>query len=202
MVECDIRQSLDGEIVLSHDNEVTDVDGNRHVISETNCATLSTIDLGGGEGVPSLQSLVESVNGLCGVMADMKCSGGDVERRVVDLLKPLVADRKIVAGANRESRQIIKHLDAELPVSLSLGANDRSKLQTDDLNSYIHSMEADAVTWQYPLLNAKIIRALHAQSKTVYAWTVDDISIMRALKEMDVDAIITNRPDLFMEIFE
>ncbi len=201
MVECDIRVSLDGEIVLSHDNEVKDVHGNRFIISETTSTTLSEIDLGSGEGVPTLNSLVEIVKGSTGIMADMKCSGAYVERRVVEQLKPVSTDKKLVAGASRESRQFMKSLDNKLHVSLSLGAADRSELQSVEIDAFIQFMEADAVTWQYPLLNEKIVTALHAHGKSVFAWTVDEPSIMRALQNMDVDGIITNRVDLFNETF-
>src|SRR5689334_21128799 len=82
MVQCDIRQAADGVLVLAHDPAVTDRQGQRYeIVSETSDA-LARLDLGAGEGVPTLAELVEWAQGRCGVMADMKCEGSGVEERV------------------------------------------------------------------------------------------------------------------------
>ena len=57
MVECDVRQAADGVLVLAHDPQVRDKDGNTFIIAETANAELQQLDLGASQGVPLLEEL-------------------------------------------------------------------------------------------------------------------------------------------------
>jgi glycerophosphoryl diester phosphodiesterase len=196
MVECDIRQAADGSIVLAHDPQVSDIHGRIFIIAEETATRLAEIDLGGGEGVPTLEDLVTWANGRCAVMADMKCEGNGIEERVVAALAPLAREAKIVPGAGDESRKRFRMLDPTLPLSLTLGRNTDVLRGSGDFGRVLRTIETEAVTWEYPLLSAERIRALHERGLQVFAWTVDDSVVMRRLLEDSIDGVISNRPDL------
>jgi glycerophosphoryl diester phosphodiesterase len=65
----------------------------------------------------------------------------------------------------------------------------------------LDSIDTEAVTWQYPLLNASTIDALKSRGFTVYAWTVDDIEIANRLVDDGVDGIISNRAEMFSQLY-
>ena len=46
----------------------------------------------------------------------------------------------------------------------------------------------------------RVIRRAHELGIRVIVWTVDDPAAMRALLDMGVDGIITDRPDLLREV--
>lgn len=46
----------------------------------------------------------------------------------------------------------------------------------------------------------KLIKDLHRDGKTIAVWTVDDARDMKRLAQLGVDAIITNHPDLCLEV--
>ena len=206
MIECDVRQTADGVLVLAHDPHVTSTRsaGKRYEVSRHSSATLRVLDLGAGEGVPTLTELVAWAQacGDVGIMADMKIGGGDVEAGVVEALAPLPASRKIVPGAGQESRRQFRALDPNLPLSLSLGADSetRALLADDGLDRLLDNLDTEAVTWEHPLLTAARIAALHARGLRVYAWTVDDLPTMRRLQGDGVDGIISNRADLLQTL--
>jgi len=194
MVECDIRLSKDGELLLAHDEYVRDAQGTVYVISETEASVLARLDLGAGEGVPTLEQLVDWCDETaCAIMADMKCGGGDTELRVAAALAPLPPGLKVVPGANFESRQRFRAADPELPLSLSLdaGEGDKLKLSFDNVK-LLDAIDTEAVTWQHPLLNFPIVDALKARGLAVFAWTVDDMEIAKKLLAFGVDGIISN----------
>ncbi len=200
MVECDIRPAMDGVLVLAHDDSVTDSGGDRYLVEERDSEFLASLDLGAGEGVPTLQGLVEWALGRCAVMADMKCEGSGVEERVAEILAPLSPEFKIVPGAGAESRAIFRSIDRSLPLSLSLDVSYASLLPAENLGEQVAGLNVQAVTWQHPLLTPQRIEALHAHGLQVFAWTVDDFEVQRRLRDWGVDGIISNRADLLQKL--
>lgn len=199
MVECDVRQAADGILVLAHDPHVTDAQGQRFDISRQRSAALRDLDLGAGEGVPSLRELAAWAQGRCAVMADMKCEGGEVEAGVVEALSPLPVEAKIVPGAGEMCRNRLRALDPHLPLSLSLGNGARSILDGAGFAALLPTIDTAAVTWEHPLLTQERIAALQARGLRVYAWTVDDVAAMQRLVRDGVDGIISNRADLLQD---
>jgi glycerophosphoryl diester phosphodiesterase len=200
MVECDIRQAADGELVLAHDPHVTDIGGTTFVIAEHDSGFLAGLDLGAGEGVPTLRALVAQATGRYAIMADMKCEGGDVEARVVEALASLPPEAKLIPGAGSESRARFHALDPTLPLSLTLSAAEAPLLADGGLEQLLASIDTVAVTWQHPLLDAERVEALHSHGLKVYAWTVDDLPTMRRLLDAGVDGLISNRADLLQTL--
>ncbi len=197
MVECDVSESADGVLVLAHDPHVTDTSGTAFSLSETPAADLAALNLGAGQGVPTLQSLMDWARQTgCAVMADMKCEGGAVEAGVVAVLSTLPNSQKIVPGAGAQSRARFRALQSDLPLSLSLGRN-APELQTEAaFENILSRLDTPAVTWEWPTLTAERVARLHAHNVRVLAWTVDDAQTMRDLVFMGVDGIISNCADL------
>lgn len=187
-VECDCRPSLDGVVMLSHDPKVTDVAKREFTIHEHTASALSALDLGCGEGVPTLSDLVEFAVGCCGVMADVKCDG--FEREIGDALLPLARADKLAPGAGPEGRRRFREFHPTLPISLSVGANNEALLLAE-----WNTLDTDAVTLQYHLVTPERIAALHQRGIQVFAWTVDDRQILVRLRDMGVDGLISNRAD-------
>jgi glycerophosphoryl diester phosphodiesterase len=200
MVECDIRQAADGVLVLAHDPQATDTAGRTFLITETDSPTLHSLDLGAGEGVPTLAELVAWARGRCAIMADMKCEGGDVEARVVEGLSPLPPEAKVVPGAGEASRRRFRALDPTLPLSLTLNRLADLPEEIAEFEAFVARLDTDAVTWEHPLLNAARIAVLHARGLRIYAWTVDDLPTMRRLLADGVDGLISNRADLLQTL--
>ena len=200
MVECDVRQAADGVLVLAHDAEVTDAQGRTYAVLEHDSGFLGRLDLGAGEGVPTLSELVDWAQGKSAVMADMKCEGGEVERLVAATLAPLAPTSKLAPGAGEASRARFRALDPALPLSLSLGSAEKHLLEETEFEALVVGLDTEAVTWVWPMLNEERIVRLHERGIRAYAWTVDDLPTMRRLRSAGVDGIISNRPDLLAQV--
>ena len=194
MVECDIRVSADGILVLAHDEAVKDVAGNTFEITICTFDALSSLDLGAGEGVAAFQELVDWAVHRCSVMADMKCEGGGVERKVAEILSKLPSSQKIVPGAEKTSRDVFRKHEPTLPLSFSLNFVDMNEAE---FKTILDNLDTKTVTWHHSLLTEPRVKELRLREITVYAWTVDDISVMLHLQQLGVDGIISNRPELF-----
>jgi glycerophosphoryl diester phosphodiesterase len=200
MVECDVREAADGVLVLAHDPEVHAPDGTTYEITAHTGETLAALDLGAGEGVPLLTELVAWAQGRCRIMADMKCEDHGVAERVAAALAPLAPADKIVPGAGTASRDRFRACDPTLPLSFSLSGRHSDDLTAEQFQIYLATLTTEAVTWQYPLLTAERIAALHDCNLRVFAWTVDDLEIMQRLVADGVDGLISNRADLLVRL--
>lgn len=188
-VECDCRPSRDGVIVLSHDPTVTDTAGRVLAVEEHTADELAALDLGRGEGVPTLTELVEFALGRCGVMADVKCEGYEAE--IGAALAPLPSSDVLAPGASAASRARFRTLFPQLPLSLSLGPGDEQTL-IDNLPTLV----TEAVTLHHTMVTPQRVAQLHEGGIRVFAWTVDDLPTLRRLQAMGVAGLISNRADL------
>ena len=53
-----------------------------------------------------------------------------------------------------------------------------------------------------PIMTARFIREAHARNIRVEPWTVDDPALMKQYVEWGVDGIITDRPDLMVQVLK
>jgi glycerophosphoryl diester phosphodiesterase len=192
MVEVDLRASADGVLVLAHDDEIRDVRGHALPVSGRTFEELRELDMGHGERIPTLEEAVRLCRGRCSMMIDLKGKG--FEGELIELLHRTGYRNVIVPGGSRPSRDRIRALAPEIPLSLSL---EREQDVTDEL---FDTLDTDAVTWHSSLLNRERVERLHAREKLVFAWTVDDTGEMERLVFLGVDGIISNRPDLLMRL--
>lgn len=192
-VECDCRRTVDGVVVLSHDSEVRDVAGRIFEIEKHPASVLARLNLGAGEGVPSLIDLVDFADGRCGIMADVKTGG--CEREIGLALAPLARDAKLAPGADRAGRCRFRELYPDLPLSLSLGPEAESELLAE-----WDTLDTEAVTLHYSLVTEERVAALQARGIRVFAWTVDNIVTLRKLAAWGIDGLISNRADLLARL--
>jgi glycerophosphoryl diester phosphodiesterase len=208
MVECDVRLSRDGDLLLAHDAEVRNLIGAERVITEHTREELIAFDLGAGEGPATLEQLVDWVKSTgMNLMVDMKCEGGPetspVEQRIADLLSDIPRERKCVSGASRVSRLHFRKADPNLPLLLSVSRNDTLPSTDEFLNNIFatwEELDVDGASWQHPLITVERVETIHCKGGRVFAWTVDDLETMRRVRDCGVDGITSNRSDLFAEL--
>jgi glycerophosphoryl diester phosphodiesterase len=195
MVETDVRQSRDGVLVLSHDEEIR-AGGQELIVAEHDFAALRSLDLGHGERIPTLAEALAVVRERCGIMIDLKGEGFETELVAAIRSSGLPYDQIVVPGGTRHSRAIIRSLDPAIPISLSLDADWDRRITPE----FIDGIDTDAVTWEHPLITPERVALLHERGLLVYTWTVDDLATMRRVIAAGVDGVITNRPTLFAQL--
>ena len=62
-VECDVLESKDGVLVITHDEEISRLTGQFGYVRDLTLEKLKTFDFGDGEKIPTLQELIELING-------------------------------------------------------------------------------------------------------------------------------------------
>lgn len=197
MLEVDVRATRDNALVLDHESSRR-INGCHIAISER---TYNEWQAHAAEpGLPLTRlddvfTLVRSTD--IALMLDFKQPG--IEALLVDAMRSsgIPYDRILVPGANAASRQILRSLDPDIPLSLSLDAGAKPSLTA----RILAEIDTEAVTWHHALITRPIVAALRERGIVVYTWTVDKKADMLRLRdECGVDGIITNTPELLASL--
>jgi glycerophosphoryl diester phosphodiesterase len=103
----------------------------------------------------------------------------------------------LVAGAPEPIRHRLSVLDPTIPLSLTFTSDDAPVIDA----KLLAAIDTDAVTWHHRLLTAGIVKVLRLRSIRVYALDVNLLDDMKRMREVGVDGIMTDSPDLLRSLF-
>jgi glycerophosphoryl diester phosphodiesterase len=220
MVEMDVHASADGVLVVRHDDTVdSTTDGVGEVKAKT-LAELKALDAGytwtndngqsfpfRGQGItiPTLEEVFAALPDMP-MTLEIKQADPPINQALCDLIRRHnKTDQVIVGSFHTDALNDFRRLCPEVATSG----------HEDDVRAFvylsmaglarIHSPQAQAL--QVPrrfgnveIITARSVRAAHARGLNVQVWTVNKKSEMADLLEMDVDGIITDRPDYLLEL--
>lgn len=202
-MECDVRLSLDGIPVVFHDDETTRLTAKAGSIEARTIAEIATLRVR-GEPVPTLDTLVQwvlsqSKERPTHLNVELKPTGH--ASRLIEacrpLLEPLVTHAHVdLVVSSFDPRVIAAAFDLEVPWRLAF------LLESADALSFLPILEARGgldLHPRYDLITPEFLQrysrsGTSGMSRKVRTWTVDDESTAITLREMGVDAVITNRP--------
>lgn len=201
-LETDVQPSSDGVPVLIHDDLVDRTTDGRGAVRETRALDLAVLDAGGwfgadfaGERIPELSALLTAMPDDHRVLLEIK--GPHTENEVLAVLTACRAsgadDRVLVQSFERDALAAVQRISPGRPVGLLTEAWD------DDPVAASRALNAITYNPHHALLlgrpdPAAEVAALHAAGIAVSVWTADDEADWRALTDVGVDAIMTNRP--------
>ncbi len=202
-IEVDIHMTKDGKLVIIHDNKLDRTTTGTGFIKDYTLQEVLQFDAGvkynpkyKGEKISSIElalDLVKKYN--VRLYIEIKNSEDEykgIEEKVVEIVKELGVQNKVVVHSyNGESVKRVKLLDSQIKTGLLC------KEVPWDIRNYRY---ADAICFSYESATLEAIETIHSIGKKVTVWTVDEISDMKKMMDIGVDAIITNYPDTLNDI--
>ncbi len=188
MIEFDVRKCLDGHMVVIHDNKVDRTTNGTGLVSKKTLSELKGLDAGMGEKVPTLEEALEFGKGKTKFVIELKEDG--TEGNVVNLIKDygLIEDVFIVSFKVKRLK-VVKGLEPLLKTGLILFAS----LYPATLAK---ACGADAVAPFHWFITKGLIKKARNNGLYLFGWTVDSMEKAQHLKDMGVNGIVTNKPDL------
>lgn len=206
ILETDVHLSKDGQVIVAHDPDLERVAGRPGLVSDFTAAELADMDLGFGQGFPTLVEVLENFpNQKFNI--DLKIP--TTIDPFVDVVQQLDAhDRLLVTSFDEKTRASAV---AKLPGVVSSAASTsiiEGKLRswlglspdTWSLAPEIKALQVPPVHWGLVLVNPQFVRGAHHKGLEVHVWTVNEPADMKRLLDMGVDGIVTDRCDLAMEV--
>ena len=185
-IEMDLLQTRDKRLVVRHD-DLIEKDGTRYYIRDLTFDELKTIDVGKGERIPSLESVVETIRNRCPLILELKSEG------LVNLLTGFLQKKKW-------DQQI--HVTSFLPLEISQCAKAFPEIERSitlsALPTHYQTLLQDCQTKQLSLhrgfLREDLVRRLKREGITVRVYTVNWPKEAALFESWGVDAIFTDDP--------
>ena len=206
VVEMDVRQTKDGVVVISHDENIRRVSGVNKKIGKMTYAELQDCSAGAyfgkgyeNEPFPTLEEAVELIGDGARLNIELKpeSTDTDLEERVVQIVEDHdLIDRCVVTSKNYRAIRKIKQLNEKIRTVYVMSVA---------MGDFYTLKYADAFSIKYTYIDSQVVKNAHKHGKEVYAWTVDSQAGLKKMMMLHVDSIITNKPyemrQMMLEIY-
>ena len=225
VLEMDAHITKDGQIVLMHDETVDDTTDGTGLIEDLTLDELKQLDAaydwstdegmtfayrGQGIQVPTLNEVFEKFPQMHFVI-EIKLTQNPIDKPLCDLIRQhKMQDKVLVASFHDVAMKNFRATCPEVATSAS----------RTEVRNYVLLGKAflwgfilpDYQTIQPPydpedslgitIMTERFIRESHAKNIRVEPWTVNDPALMKQYIEWGADGIITDRPDLMIEVLK
>ena len=191
MVEMDLRQSADGEIVISHDASLQRLFGIDKEISELSLASLKEMTIDRGREMATLAEALAQIN--LPVNLHIKVHG--LEEKLISQVQGF-PHKVLISSTFPGVLEKIKTLDGKADLGFIIGRGELRLLPiirrlTVDLDLFSIHPKSILVS----LISMPILKKL---GKKIFVWTVNDPKIFALMARLKVDGIFTDCPQLFV----
>ena len=216
-LECDVHLSRDGEAVVIHDatlDRTTDVTG---PVAALGVRELARADAGyrfgaaegfpfrgKGCGIPTLTDVLSTWPGVP-VVVEIKGDRAETAARVLDVVRELGAEHRVIVGGfsaivleavRRSGRRVITSASS-VEVQSALR---RSAVWLTPRRTGFDLFQVPIRLRGRRVLTRAFVRAARRARVPVQVWIVDDAREMRELVSWGVTGLISDRPDVAIEV--
>ncbi|WP_130865425.1 glycerophosphodiester phosphodiesterase [Acidipropionibacterium timonense] len=204
-IETDVHATRDGHLVAFHDDRLERVSDGRGLVADLTLAQIRRASVG-GERVPTLDEVLDAFPEVF-VNIDIKAPGA-----VAPLVEALARHRawdRVCVGSFSSRRLARFRRSVGRPVATAVGPVGVGWSTLTRVGARV--LAPLGAAFQIPhrarvggrdidLVTRPFIEAAHAAGRVVHVWTIDDPAQMHELIELGVDGIVTDRPDLLLEV--
>ncbi|WP_367140110.1 MULTISPECIES: glycerophosphodiester phosphodiesterase family protein [Streptomyces] len=198
LVETDVQYTKSGTPVIMHDETVDRMTDGTGRVDQLTDEEISRLTVKGGGRVPTLKEALESLKARSvRLLLEIK---GPQKTSAVELALKLVTD------AGMTGRTILQSFDEQVVLDAHNSAHRtgvallRSALDPDPVaTAKKFSLAAYAINFAGLSVRPAVVEKLRAAGVEVFVWTVDKESDWKTATSWQVDGIITNLPDWFLD---
>jgi glycerophosphoryl diester phosphodiesterase len=190
-VECDVHLSRDNQLMVMHDTTVDRTTNGHGAIRDLTAARIRSLDAGGGEQVPTLDEVLETVRHEVHLLIELKGIG--VEEAAVEAVKAQgMEDEVTFSSFALERLASVREMGKHYRVRAILPN------PTDFELARAVEMQAVGIDVHYRNACFRVIEAAHALGLEVLAWNPDTWPEQQAMIVLGVDGVSSNRPDILL----
>lgn len=193
-IETDVRLSRDGIPVIFHDERIQQHGSGYRAVRELDGRELKTIDIGGGELLPTVRDIFERYTNRPNYDFDVK----DLD--AIDVIIPLIREfglenQTLITSFIPDALQRAREVAPDISRGLLL---DRLTGRLVDGRHAVNAarlLDCEFFLPYYKILKIEWAEAARSEGLKVIVWTVNQLSDARRLLKLGVDGLISDRPD-------
>ncbi len=191
-IECDVRQTLDKELVIHHDEKI-----NGKYISAMTYKELCDEASSMYFKVPLLLDVIRLCKDKIKMDIELKESG--YEKKVVNMVtSELPYQQFMMKSFNDNTVAAIKSIDSKIKAGLLVGVS-KGDLKRR-FNEYfperrLAACNADFISPHYKLVTLLFVMRMKLKKKEIYVWLLNDPKPIAKYIKRKVNGIITDKPD-------
>ena len=192
-IELDIHLSLDGEIIVIHDETINRTTNGKGFVNTLSLPELKAFRIEDEHHIPTLTEVFDLINQQCLINIEIKGKG--ITKAVVELIELYVATKNwkynhfLISSFDWISLLDIHLLNPEIPLGV---------LTEYDLKlafAFAKFIDAKSINAHYHLLSKEMTTQMQEAGFQVYAWTVNEHEDIQKIKSFNVNGIISDFPD-------
>ncbi|XID95487.1 glycerophosphodiester phosphodiesterase [Paenibacillaceae bacterium WGS1546] len=205
-IELDVHLSRDGVPVVIHDDTVDRTTNGIGPVSRYSAEELARFDAGSwknpvfaGEGVPTLDQVLELAAGRCRLNIELKGAasedGDRLARRAVEALRARGMEKEhTITSFRPDILRAVRRYSAELKIGLIIDERPGDLLET------LRKLDCSVLSIGFRHVDEKLLRQMSEASIEVMAWTVNSASDLRRLgNRPEPFQLCTNYPERWFE---
>ncbi len=212
-IEMDVRLSLDGAVVISHDSSLARMAGAEGHVRDYPLAELKRINFCGSHpecGFTPIATLEEYFDYIRNTDVvtniEIKSNVGNfkaIEDKCIELIRAYQLEEKIIFSSfNHYSMVYCKSAAPEIKTGLLFGTTYSEEFAKLGVVGYAKLCDADYLHPSYNGMTPEDVAAVQTAGVGVNVWTVDDAEMMRQYLAVDAHGIISNRPDILRDVID
>lgn len=202
-IELDVMFTKDNQLAVIHDYELDRTTDGEGSVKDYTMAELKELDAGSwfdqaftGERIPTLQEVLEIIDTDTLINIELKSESpitDGLEQAVVEVIGDYnLYGRVVVSSFNPIALMRVKQADKDIPVGL-LYAPDLPRYLAEGW--FIPILRPEQLHPRHDLVDEKYMDWARKKGYRVNVWTVNEAADLKRMLELEVDGIITDRPD-------
>ena len=206
-MECDVRQTKDGRLIVIHDKSVDRTTNGKGLVADMTMAGLRQLDAGSwfgpefaGEKLPTFEEVLDLAKNQTVLVIEIKEAG--TEDQVVNMIKSRdMSGETMICSFHYSVGVRMPALDPQIPFSPIIHI--REPVSPEEAVRLADAAAAvNGAIWavNYQAINPALVEATHSANMLLESWTVDAEEDMRRLVDLSVDCIGSNDIALLLRV--
>ncbi|NIM95633.1 MAG: glycerophosphodiester phosphodiesterase [Anaerolineales bacterium] len=206
-VEMDVMLTKDKQIIVHHDRTLDRTTNGEGPVSSWNLNEIKRLDAGSHfsqdftyEVVPTVEEVLSELGNTVLINIELKNNiipDGKLSKDVIGLVKQYQLEHHVlISSFNPWDLWQCRGIDPDLPLALLLHQNQPRLFR----NLFIRMTDPDFLHPEESIVNSQLIEEFHRKGIHVNAWTIDDKDRMEQLFIMGINGLITNVPDIAVDV--
>ncbi|MBP9853292.1 MAG: glycerophosphodiester phosphodiesterase [Candidatus Omnitrophica bacterium] len=193
MVELDVHVSLDGEVIVIHDEKLNRTTNGLGAVRKKSLAYIKSLNAGDEEQVPTLREVFDLIDKRIGINIELK--GKFTLTPVLKLIEEYVHTKGwtyehfIISTFSRKNLKRLSKLNHKVRIGALLARHPFGFIK------FAKSIRAYSAHLSLKVTDPKIIKDAKQSGLKVYVWTVNEKEDIDRLKKLGVDGIFSDFPD-------